>query len=217
MKRSRMLSTLATLALIAGAPALAGPGNGQGGGQGGGGPAGAAMGGISDQGSTMRDLGRMNSQGPANANDRALERANENSVLRSSGEAPTGTRIRPQRHADQADDDDATTSNGVEQRTTARAKSQGAAHANVNGLAHANANSALSVAGRTDLTGLTTDMTVTGTGGTSIGTVSQIITNSSGAVVGIQVELEGGGTVTIPASMLTLDGTVLTTTFVPKH
>jgi hypothetical protein len=47
-----------------------------------------AGGGISDMGSTMRDLDRANSQGPANADTRGIERANENSVLRS---APTVT------------------------------------------------------------------------------------------------------------------------------
>ncbi len=60
-------------------------------------------------------------------------------------------------------------------------------------------------------------MTVLGSGGATIGTVDEIITNSSGAVVGIRVDLEGGGTATIPASSLTLDGTVLTTTWMPSN
>lgn len=217
MKRIQILSTIAGLALIAGAPALAGPGGGQSGGQGGGADN-AAMGGISDQGSLMRDMGRESSQGAVNANERALERANENSALSTGGDEPTTTTTTATTRgkAKVRTNTDANTK-GVEQRTTARANSQGTVNANVNGLANANANSALAVAGRTDLTGLATDMTVTGSGDATIGTVSQVITNSSGAVVGIQVELEGGGMVTIPASSLTLDGTTLTTTWMPAN
>jgi hypothetical protein len=98
---------------------------------------------------------------------------------------------------------------------TTNVKSQGAAHANINGLVHASPNSALASAGVTTLTGLTTGLTVEGTGGASLGTVSQVFVNSSGAVVGIRVALDGGGTVVIPATTLTMDGTTVVTTFVP--
>jgi len=42
---------------------------------------GQGMGGISDMGSSMREMGRMNSQGPANASPTGIANANQNSVL----------------------------------------------------------------------------------------------------------------------------------------
>ena len=98
---------------------------------------------------------------------------------------------------------------------TSNVRSQGAAHANINGLIHASPNSALNSAGVTTLTGLATGLTVNNTGGTLLGTVQQVMLNQSGAVVGIQVALDGGGTVTIPATTLTMDGSTVVTTFVP--
>jgi hypothetical protein len=94
---------------------------------------------------------------------------------------------------------------------TTNVASQGAAHANINGLIHASPNSALSSAGVTTLTGLTTGLTVNNSGGTSIGTVDQVFTNSSGAVVGVRVDLTGGGSVILPATSLSMNGTVVTT------
>jgi hypothetical protein len=93
-----------------------------------------------------------------------------------------------------------------------RVNSQGAAHANINGLTHASPRSALSTAGITTLTGLTTGLTVNNSAGTSIGTVSNVIMNRAGAVVGVQVSLTGGGTVTLPATTLSMDGTTVVTT-----
>src|SRR5215216_1907472 len=93
MKRHIMIAALASAALFAAGPSLAqGHGGGHGGGQGGGHGAtggghgssgmGAGAGGMSDMGRTTRDQARTNSRGPDHASDRALERANENSVLR---------------------------------------------------------------------------------------------------------------------------------------
>lgn len=93
-----------------------------------------------------------------------------------------------------------------------RVNSQGSAHANINGLTHANPNSVLGGAGVTTLTGLTTGLTVNNSAAVSIGTVDQVFTNRAGAVVGIRVALTGGGTVIIPANMLTINGTIVTTT-----
>jgi ribosomal 30S subunit maturation factor RimM len=98
---------------------------------------------------------------------------------------------------------------------TTNVNAQGAAHASIDGLIHANPRSALGAAGITTLTGLTTGLTVNGTGGTAVGTVSSVLVNQSGAVVGITVDLTGGGTVTIPATTLTMNGTVVDTTFLP--
>jgi hypothetical protein len=98
---------------------------------------------------------------------------------------------------------------------TSTVKSRGADHANINGLIHASPRSALNRAGITTLTTLSTGMTVNDAGGASIGTISSLVVNRSGALVGIRVALTGGGTVLIPASTLSTDGTVVTTTFVP--
>lgn len=89
--------------------------------------------------------------------------------------------------------------------------SQGAARANINGLINASPNSALASAGVTSLTGLATGLTVQNSGGTSIGTVNQILTNRAGAVVGVRVDLSAGGSAVIPATTLSMDGTTVVT------
>lgn len=94
---------------------------------------------------------------------------------------------------------------------TTNVNSQGAAHASVNGLVHASPNSALARAGVTSLTGLATGLTVNNSGGTSVGTVSRIVTNRTGGVVAIDVALTGGGTATIPATSLSMNGSTVVT------
>ena len=197
MLRTTFITSIAGAALIAAVPALAAPG-GNGGGNGGGnsgGSASASMGGMNSPGADMRDTARANSQGSINASDQAIERANQNSAISgtTTGTGTTRTRINPNVSG------------------TTRANSQGAAHANINGLAHASPRSALSSAGVTTLTGLTTGLTVNNSAGTSVGTVSNVILNRSGAVVGVQVNLTGGGTVTLPATSLSMDGTTVIT------
>lgn len=95
--------------------------------------------------------------------------------------------------------------------TTTNVNSQGAAHANINGLIHASPNSALASAGVTSLTGLDTGLTVNTSDGTLVGTVDSVITNRAGAVVAIRVALDGGGTATVPATTLSMDGTTVVT------
>lgn len=95
--------------------------------------------------------------------------------------------------------------------TTSNLNSQGPAHANVNGLINASPNSVLATAGVTSLTGLATDLTVNNSVGDPLGTVGTIVTNRSGAVVGINVDLTDGGTVFIPATTLSMDGTTVVT------
>jgi hypothetical protein len=72
--------TLGCVALIATAPASAKPGHGNGHGR----------------GAEMHEMGRLNSQGRLHASDRALERANEHSVLNELGIA-TDTRLSQRR------------------------------------------------------------------------------------------------------------------------
>lgn len=95
---------------------------------------------------------------------------------------------------------------------TTNVNSQGAANASINGLVNASPNSALATAGVTTLTGLTTGLTVNNSAGAGIGTVSRVLTNRAGAVVGVEVSLSGGGTVTLPATSLTMDGSTVVTT-----
>jgi hypothetical protein len=65
---------------------MGGPGNA--GGFGLGGPAGMGIGGMND---TMRDMGRLNSQGPANASQTGIDHANQNSVLAGTTSTRTAT------------------------------------------------------------------------------------------------------------------------------
>lgn len=101
----RILWALAGAALITATGALAqrgggGPGGGAGGppsgaggmGNAGGFGTGMGMRGISDIGSTMRDQGRLNSQGPAHASATGIAHANANSVLAGTTATRTVTR-----------------------------------------------------------------------------------------------------------------------------
>jgi len=92
-----------------------------------------------------------------------------------------------------------------------RVNSQGQFHANPNGLVHASPNSTLASAGVLTLGGLTMGMTVNNSANVAIGTVTQVLTNRSGAVVGIRADLTNGGIVFIPARTLSLNGTIVTT------
>jgi hypothetical protein len=101
MVHKQILTAVAVAALIpAAAFAQRGPGGGHGGppsGMGGpgnaggfglGGPAGMGIGGMND---TMRDMGRLNSQGPANASQTGIDHANQNSVLAGTTSTTTAT------------------------------------------------------------------------------------------------------------------------------
>lgn len=92
-----------------------------------------------------------------------------------------------------------------------RINSQSPAHASINGLTHASPRSVLASAGVTTLTGLATGLTVDNSGGTAIGTVDSILLNRAGGVVAIRVALIGGGTATIPATTLSMNGTTVVT------
>jgi hypothetical protein len=85
-------------------------------------------------------------------------------------------------------------------------------NASLNGQVHASPKSAVGgLAGITTLTGLATGLTVNDSGGTAVGTVSSIVTSRSGAVLAINVDLDAGGTVTLPATSLSMDGTTVVT------
>ena len=148
----------------------------------GGSPAGAAM------------DARVNSQGPANAAPRAIERSSPNSVLQTN---PVTTQV-PQ-----------VTTNG-------RVNSRGALNASPRAIERANSNSVLaqgSVAADM-LPDLTTGLTVQSSTGTTLGTVSQVVTGTDGSIRLVIVTSPTGETIRLAPSTLTISGGVVTTTSV---
>jgi sporulation protein YlmC with PRC-barrel domain len=92
--------------------------------------------------------------------------------------------------------------------------SQALTHASPTGIAHANFHSVL--AGGTvvsgSLVGLTTGLTVNTSGGTMLGTVSQIVTDSSGNIRLVIVTSSTGQTFRLSPTSLSISGGVVTTT-----
>jgi hypothetical protein len=92
--------------------------------------------------------------------------------------------------------------------------SQGLLHASPNGIAHASPNSVLArgaVPG-TSLTGLTNGLTVMNSGGTTIGTVSQVVTDTNGNIRLVIVTSPTGQMLRLAPSTLSISGGVVTTT-----
>lgn len=94
------------------------------------------------------------------------------------------------------------------------AHSQALMHASPTGIAHANFHSVL--AGGTvvsgSLAGLTTGLAVNTSAGTRLGTVSQIVTDSTGNIRQVIVTSSTGQTFRLSPTMLSLSGGVVTTT-----
>lgn len=93
-------------------------------------------------------------------------------------------------------------------------RSQGPSHASANGISHASRNSVLargSVASAT-LPGLRTGLTVTSSTGTSIGTVSRVISGTDGSIREVIVMSSTGQTFRLAPSTLSISGNVVTTT-----
>jgi ribosomal 30S subunit maturation factor RimM len=62
------------------------------------------------------------------------------------------------------------------------------------------------------LTGLTTGLTVQNSSGTSVGTVSQVITGSDGSIRAVVVTGTDGKTYRLAPSTLSISGNIVTTT-----
>lgn len=194
------LATLAGTAIAVAAPALAQHGGGRGSA-----PTGSptmttgqGSGGMSSMGSTVRDQSRSGSMGSTNASPTATTRANQNSAIGMT--PPTDTT--------------STMTTGTRTRDTARSKSQGPANASTTGIIHANENSVLatgSVPG-TALPDIKTGLTVQTTGGTSVGTISKVVTGTDGSIRQVVVTTQDGQTVTLMPNTLTISGGVVTTT-----
>ena len=92
--------------------------------------------------------------------------------------------------------------------------SQGPENASPTGIENANERSVLAdgaVAADT-LEGLTTGQTVNSSTGTSLGTISQIVTGKDGSIRTVIVTTSTGQTIRLPANSLTISGDVVTTT-----
>lgn len=92
--------------------------------------------------------------------------------------------------------------------------SQGPNHASITGIANANSRSVLGSGAvqSSTLPGLTTGLSVMNTGGTTIGTISQIVTDRSGNIRSVIVTNSSGQTFRLAPSTLQISGTTVTTT-----
>ncbi len=131
---------------------------------------------------------RVNSQGAVNASPEAQIKANENSAVQ--------TQVTPNANVN------------------ANVNSQGAANASVNGVVHASPNSvhAKGSVAATALPGLATGLTVKNSGGTSIGTVSQIVAGADGSIRAVIVTNAQGQKIRLMPNTLTISAGVVTTT-----
>jgi hypothetical protein len=128
---------------------------------------------------------RANSQGPMNASPTGVTNASPNSVL-----------------------------NTTTTPTTNATNSQGLQHASPTAVGHANTHSVLArgAVASTALPGLTTGLTVQTTGGTTLGTVSQVVTGSDGSIRLVVVTSSTGQTLRLAPSTLSISGGIVTTT-----
>jgi hypothetical protein len=92
--------------------------------------------------------------------------------------------------------------------------SQALQHASPTAIAHANSNSVLArgAVSSSTLSGLNTGLAVETSSGTTLGTVSQIITGPNNMVRAVVVTSATGQTYTLPANSLSVSGGIVTTT-----
>jgi len=97
---------------------------------------------------------------------------------------------------------------------TALAVSQGPMHASATGIARSSPHSVLAAGAvaATALPGLTTGVTVRSSTGATLGTVSQVVTDSSGNIRLVIVTSPTGGTLRLMPRTLTMESGILTTT-----
>lgn len=100
-------------------------------------------------------------------------------------------------------------STGVAMRTQARANSKAPLHASATGIAHVNQNSVLfGASGRTNLTGVTTGMSVL-QNGAQVGAVTRVVTNEQGAVIRVLVQGTNGRIYSLAPSNVSVSGSTL--------
>ena len=188
MFRSIANTALVSAALVVAGPALAGPAGG--GGHGGGAPMGmrggfgAPMGPSMSVPSHVGINSRVNSQGMLYASPRGIARSNTRSALH----MQALTRMRG-------------------------ATNQSLMHASLTAISHASPRSALARASvpKSALPGLTTGLTVKGTGGTTVGTVSRIVTGPDGRIRLLLATSSSGRTIRLAPNTLSISGGAVTT------
>lgn len=195
MTRKILTAALGSAAIVIGGVAIAAPGGSHGGGPGAGmNPGGAA------------------SMGPANASPTAPGRASPDTDLNS----PTTTTSPTTRTTTDTDNDNDETKTTTSQPSSnpAAGVSQGPMHASPNGIAHANSHSVLArgAVSSATLPGLTTGLTVNNKAGTAIGTVSQVVTDTSGNIRLVVVTSPTGQSFRLAPNTLSISGGVVTTT-----
>ncbi len=180
-----MMSAAAGAAILIAAPVYAQAHGGGGGAMNG--PAGGSS-----------SVASMHSEGPANASQTGIDHASSMSVL-NRGTATNGT---------------TSSTTNYSARSQGAVHSQALQHASPNAIAHANANSVLARGGvaSSTLSGLNTGLTVQTTSGTTLGTVSQIITGPNNMIRAVVVTSASGQTYTLPANSLSVSGSIVTTT-----
>lgn len=107
-----------------------------------------------------------------------------------------------------------TTTTAAASAGRARLRSQGLMHASLTGIAHASSHSVLAGGAvlSSALPGLTTGLTVKNSGGTTVGTVRQIVTGPDGSVRLVVVTSPSGQTFRLIPSTLSVSGGIVTTT-----
>ena len=187
MVRRTLLTVAAGAAIVIGAPVYAQAHGGAGGLNG---PAGGSS-----------SVASVHSQGPANASSTGIDHASSMSVL-SRGTATTTS--------------GPATSSGANYSANSQGAvhSQALQHASPTAIAHANSNSVLArgAVSSSTLSGLNTGLTVETSSGTTLGTVSQIITGPNNTVRAVVVTSATGQTYTLPANSLSVSGGIVTTT-----
>lgn len=95
-------------------------------------------------------------------------------------------------------------------------KSQGLQHASITAIEHASPHSVLarSSVRSSALPGLTTGLMVKGTGGTTIGTVSRVVTGTDGRIRLVVATSTTGRMIRLAPNTLTISGGIVTTTMV---
>lgn len=147
------------------------------------------------------------SQGPMNASPTGVMNASPNSALSTTAPPTTTTTTTGPTTS-------TTTGTSYNPNSPALQNSEGPSHASPTGISHANQNSVLArgAVSSSTLQGLNTGMTVNNSSGTSIGTVSRIITGPNNTIRGVVVTSSTGQTYTLAPSTLTISGGIVTTT-----
>jgi hypothetical protein len=196
MFRNILVKTLIGTATVIAGPALAGPG----GGHGAMGAPGMRLGGMAGPGPIGMSA-RVNDQALVRAAPRATVRSNTRSALRMS----SATRARARARLGLARAGRAGSIGG---------RSQGLMHASLTAIERASPRSALarSAVRPSTLPGLNAGLTVKGSGGATIGTVSRVVTGTDGKIRLVIASSQTGRTIRLAPNTLSISGGVVTTT-----